>query len=141
LILSYKALAPKVLREAGIVSAPLVIVVSLTGIASFAIPRFNFAFSIRILRFPLMFLAGLFGLYGMVIGTMWIATHLCSLRSFGVPYLGGYPEVKTGGLKDVLLRVPLWAMSKRSSLIAGGNRKRMSGGQRPKPPHPAGEGG
>ena len=67
--------------EAGIVSAPMVIVVSLTGIASFTIPRFNMAISIRLLRFPLMVLAGMFGMFGIVLGSIVILTHLCKLRS------------------------------------------------------------
>ena len=43
--------------QAGIVSAPMVIVVSITGIASFTIPRFNGAIAIRMLRFPILIAA------------------------------------------------------------------------------------
>ncbi|GAA3316746.1 hypothetical protein GCM10020331_013640 [Ectobacillus funiculus] len=40
--------------SAGIVSASVVIVVSGTGIASFAIPRYNLGLAYRLLRFPLL---------------------------------------------------------------------------------------
>jgi hypothetical protein len=43
--------------DAGIVSQPMVIVVALTGIASFTIPAFNMSMSTRLLRFPIMFLS------------------------------------------------------------------------------------
>ncbi len=62
--------------QAGIVSAPMVIVVSLTGIASFTIPRFSLAVTVRMLRFPIMLLASAFGLFGIVIGAIWIVVHL-----------------------------------------------------------------
>jgi spore germination protein len=99
--------------EAGIVSAPMVIVVSITGIASFTMPRYNMAISIRLLRFPLMFLAGMFGLFGIVLGTLIILTHLCKMRSFGVPYFWPLAPMNPQSLKDVFIRVPWWAMDQR----------------------------
>lgn len=73
--------------EAGIVSAPMVIIVSLTGIASFTIPRYGAAVPIRLLRFPILMLGGSLGLFGLVLALVWMVLHLCALRSFGVPYL------------------------------------------------------
>jgi hypothetical protein len=99
--------------EAGIVSASMVIVVSITGIASFTMPRYNMAISIRLLRFPLMALAGMFGLFGIVLGTLIILTHLCKMRSFGVPYFWPLAPMNPQSLKDVLIRVPWWAMDQR----------------------------
>ena len=49
---------------AGIVSAPVVIVVALTGIASFTIPRYSLGFAMRVLRFPLLLISGAFGMVG-----------------------------------------------------------------------------
>ncbi len=43
--------------RAGLASAPMVIIVSITGISSFAIPHYNAGIAIRMLRFPLMLLA------------------------------------------------------------------------------------
>jgi len=103
--------------EAGIVSAPMVIVVSITGIASFTIPRFNMSISIRLLRFPLMILAGLFGLFGIVLGLLVILTHLTKLRSFGIPYFWPVAPLAIKSLKDVFVRVPWWAMNKRPNQL------------------------
>ncbi|HZG87739.1 spore germination protein [Paenibacillus sp.] len=113
--------------QAGIVSAPVVIVVSLTGIASFTIPRFNLAISIRMLRFPLMLLGSIFGVYGIVLGTVWIVLHLCKLTSFGVPYLTGVTPFRSGDQKDILLRVPWWSMRRRPSFLSRRNRRRVGG--------------
>ncbi|MEC0184345.1 spore germination protein [Paenibacillus peoriae] len=110
--------------QAGIVSAPIVIVVSLTGIASFTIPRFNFAITIRLLRFPIMLMAGVFGLFGIIIATTLIATHLTKLTSFGVPYMSGYSPYNHNDQKDIVVRAPWWKMIKRPSWIGNDNDKR-----------------
>lgn len=99
--------------EAGIVSAPMVIIVSLTGIASFTIPRFNLAISIRMLRFPLMFLASIFGIFGIMLGTIILVLHLCNLQSFGIPYLSGISPFKRDEVKDIFVRAPWWTMTRR----------------------------
>lgn len=120
--------------QAGIVSAPMVIIVSLTGIASFTIPRYNMAISFRMLRFGLMFMAGAFGLFGIVIGTMWIGIHLCHLRSFGVPYMSGTAPFNKGALRDIFFRQPWWGMVRRPGSIGHRDRKRMKAGLKPEPP-------
>jgi len=120
--------------EAGIVSAPKVIVVSITGIASFTIPRYNAAITIRMLRFPLMFMAASFGLFGMLIGVLLILVHLCQLRSFGVPYLSGIAPYRPAEQKDILFRAPWWKMVSRPGTYAKGQHNRMKSGMRPSPP-------
>ena len=102
--------------SAGIVSAPMVIVVSITGIASFTIPRFPLAFALRMLRFPMILLAGTLGLLGIMLGIITIVIHLCTLRSFGVPYLSPMAPMKTQDLKDVLIRAPWWRLKTRPHL-------------------------
>jgi spore germination protein KA/spore germination protein len=112
--------------EAGIVSAPIVIVVSITGIASFTIPRFNGAIAIRMLRFPLMFAASIFGFYGIMLGVMVILGHMANLRSFGVPYLSPTSPMSAEDLKDVLVRAPWWSMERRPTYLHPQNQRRLS---------------
>ena len=92
--------------QAGIISAPTVIVVSTTGIAAFVIPRFNFANGIRLLRFPIIFLAGSLGLYGIALGFLGILLHVVNLKSFGVPYLTPVAPFSIRAIKDVWFRAP-----------------------------------
>ncbi|MCZ8512174.1 spore germination protein [Paenibacillus filicis] len=92
--------------QAGIVSAPMVIVVSTTGIASFTIPRYNMGTATRMIRFPMLILAGMYGLYGVALGTMILMIHLVNLRSFGVPYLSPVAPRTFRNLKDVFIRAP-----------------------------------
>jgi spore germination protein KA len=110
--------------SAGIVSPPMVIVVALTAIASFAIPAFNIAISIRMLRFPLMIISGVLGFYGIMLGLVAILIHVCSLRSFGVPYLTPIAPFNGSGIKDTIFRAPWWNMKNRPELISSENLQR-----------------
>jgi hypothetical protein len=110
--------------QAGLVSAPMVIIVAVTGIASFTIPRYNFAIGIRMLRFPIIILAGMFGIVGILFGVILVLLHLCSLRSLGVPYT--QPLAPAGsGIGDALVRRPWWAMTQRPSHNVKGNTWRQ----------------
>ncbi|QWU16130.1 spore germination protein KA [Paenibacillus sophorae] len=120
--------------SAGIVSAPMVIIVSITGIASFIIPSYSQAITIRLLRFPMMILAGTLGLYGVLLGVLFILIHMARLRSFGVPYLSPLAPMHASDLKDALVRVPWWGMVRRSTETSKNNPRRMKGSLRPRPP-------
>ncbi|NQX59964.1 spore germination protein [Paenibacillus qinlingensis] len=96
--------------QAGIVSAPMVIVTSLTGIAASIIPKANIADTLRLLRFPLMVLAGFLGLFGISIGMVLLGSHLCSLKSFKTPFMTPFAPLSIRQQKDVLARVPWWFM-------------------------------
>ncbi|GAA3330635.1 hypothetical protein GCM10020331_084000 [Ectobacillus funiculus] len=57
--------------QAGIVSATMVIVVSITGISSFIFPVFfSQGIAIRLLRFPMMICAATLGLYGILVAIL-----------------------------------------------------------------------
>ncbi|RIX51094.1 spore germination protein [Paenibacillus nanensis] len=119
--------------QAGIVSAPVVIIVATTGIASFAIPRYNFGTAYRLLRFPMLILSGLLGLYGIIGGIFVLIIHLVGLRSFGVPYMSPVVPQISQSLKDVFIRAPRWSMTDRPANFSGDNKKRILEGQQPNP--------
>jgi spore germination protein KA len=119
--------------EAGFVSSAMVIVVSITAIASFATPSFAIAISARLIRFLLMFLAALFGFYGIIMGILWMTIHLCSLRSFGVPYMSPLAPFIPSNFGDTIFRVPTWAFKERPRLMNQTNIIREGENQRPQP--------
>ncbi|MFC3040730.1 spore germination protein [Virgibacillus xinjiangensis] len=110
--------------EAGIVSAAMVIVVSLTAISSFVFPSHNLSVSIRLLRFAFMTAAAMFGLVGIILGLLLMVMHLASLRSFGVPYLTPMAPLIPGDQKDTVFRLPLWSLNTRPRLVSQKNIKR-----------------
>lgn len=118
---------------AGIASAPMVMVVAITGIASFMAPRFTVGITFRLLRFPMMLLAGFLGLLGLILGVIVVLNHLLNLRSFGVPYMTPLAPMKGRDMKDVLLRAPRWALNTRPHLSGEWNQYRQAPGQQPNP--------
>jgi spore germination protein KA len=120
--------------QAGLVSPSIVIVVAITGIASFAIPNYAASFSIRVLRFPLLIASGTLGLLGFATIFFALTIHVLSLRSFGLSYLAPVTPFIPSDQKDIIVRPPIWAMDKLPRLAKGkGNRQGEN--QMPMPPN------
>ncbi|MFP3126205.1 spore germination protein [Ectobacillus funiculus] len=119
--------------EAGIISAAMVIVVSMTAIASFVFPSYNMAISVRLLRFVFMLLSATYGLFGITVGLFLLVLHLASLRSFGVPYMSPFAPFIPSDQKDAMFRFPLWAMFSRPHLINQKNIIRQQQASEAKP--------
>ena len=108
--------------NAGIVSPTLIIVVAITGIASFAIPDFSFGFHIRIFRFWFVALGVTTGFLGIGIGLFIYVSMLCSLKSFGVPYTTPIaPSYNTNG--NGFFVTPVWKQEYRASFISPKKKK------------------
>jgi len=107
--------------EAGVVSPTTLLVVGIATISSFLIPIHEMSYTIRLLKFPMLILANLMGIFGIATGFIILMIHLLSLRSFGVPYLTFYKS----DLKDFLIRAPLWQMNRRPTAIPNSNNIRQ----------------
>ncbi len=117
--------------KASLVSPLMVIIIGLTAVASYAIPYYDLSIAVRLIRYPLMLLAGVLGFFGVSVGLYVIAIHLLSLRSFGVPYLSPFAPLRIRALlEDTFVRAPWWALKRRPQLMdveeprAGGKGKR-----------------
>ena len=93
--------------DAGLISAAIVIVVSITGITNFVVPVYSFGMTQRLLRFTFVLLAGFMGLFGIMCGALLLAAHLVSLHSFGVPYMTLAAPFQRSDWKDLLVRAPM----------------------------------
>lgn len=112
--------------RAGLVSPSMVIVVAATAISTFAIPSFNASITLRMLRFPLIILGGIMGLYGVIFGLLIILIHLAGLQSFGVPYLSPLVHGTSGDMLKTFARPP-WRMSwQRPHFLGLPGRRRQS---------------
>lgn len=97
--------------EAGIVSPMVVIVVALTGICSFAVPNIALTSAYRLVKYFIIILSCFLGMYGWFLGIIALLIHLCSLSSFGIPYLYPFTSARCiGELRDSFIRVPLKRM-------------------------------
>ncbi|HEY8425722.1 MAG TPA: spore germination protein [Limnochordales bacterium] len=103
--------------RANIVSPAMVIVVAMTGIASFTAPLFSIAMAARLLRFAFTIAGGVFGLLGLQAVGVLLVVHLCALRSFGVPYLSPMAPLRVRDWSHVVARPPWWATRTRPAFV------------------------
>jgi spore germination protein len=114
--------------QAGLVSPIMVIVVAVTAISSFALSSYSIGISFRFLRFFLIALSAAFGLFGVMLGLLIMLVHLCSLKSFGIPYLAPLVGNAYYEMGDSFIRVPLIAMHRRPKTLSGRNMIRIRPG-------------
>ncbi|MFC5603394.1 spore germination protein [Sporosarcina koreensis] len=110
--------------SAGLVSNLMVIVVALTAISSFVIPTLEMNMTIRILRFPFMIAAALFGFFGMAIGTIILIIHLLTLSSLKQPYFAPFIPLDTTRFMHVFFRVPYSKFHKQQKTFTFLNKKK-----------------
>jgi len=114
--------------EAKFVSAPIVIVVGMSGITSLITPTLGGA--TVIIKLALIVLSSILGLYGYVMGMSFLLLHLLELKSFGVPYMTNLTTFTTQDLKDTVIRAPRQYMKYRPKYLANKDPIRTSGGKR-----------
>lgn len=113
--------------EAGIVSPAVVIISALTGICSFVIPNVSIVSALRISKYLVIFLAAVFGLFGVWAALLLLLAHLASLTSYGIPYL--YPFCSSSvnddmDWEDSIFRLPLSKMKRRPIFANRAERQR-----------------
>ena len=101
--------------EAGFTSNILIIVVALSALGSFTAPSYLMGTAIRVIRFPILILAGLWGGIGITVGLAFLLLHLIRLTSVGRPYLLPAYPLKMSGLANTMLRLPRHLLSKNPS--------------------------
>ena len=114
--------------DAHLVSTIVVIVVALTAIATFSIPNELFTSAFRLMKFFLIIMCALWGLYGFFLGFLAMFIHLFYLENYGVPY--AHPMVEEKGrlytaFQDFMIRYPLKRMKYRPEFTKDGARVRQ----------------
>jgi spore germination protein len=110
---------------AGLITPVAVIVVSLTALASFAIPSYNFGSSLRFVRFLFIIVAAVMGLFGVSIGLCILIIHLCTLKSFGFHYMSPFSNFIEfrEDLKDTIVRPKIQNMVRKPQYLKSKREK------------------
>lgn len=102
--------------SARLVSAPLVIVTALTGIAGLINPQLK---SVSVFfRYGLLLAATVGGIYAVIFGICGITLWLCVTDSFGLPFSDYLFPDKRGAMRDTLMRLP-WTKLRQRTLTGG----------------------
>ncbi|WP_281890238.1 spore germination protein [Paenibacillus sp. YYML68] len=113
--------------DANIISPILVIVVAITGLASFTISDISFSFVIRITRFAILASAAILGFFGMSLLLTVLIAYMVSVKSFGVPFL--YPVAPySRSANDTILRPTVWKLWLRPFQVRMQMAAKRSGG-------------
>lgn len=88
--------------NAGLVGAPMVLVVALSGLCSFVVPAMYE--KTVILRFVYIIAGGVFGLYGLSLAAGAVIVKMCSLNTYGVPYMAPISPFTASASRDMFVR-------------------------------------
>lgn len=96
--------------EAGVASAPVLIVVALAAVCNFIVPPYMHPNILY--RFIMIIVSGTFGLFGFFAGVFIGFAVMASKSSFGVPYFYPFAPISVEGMKDFPIMTPIWEMTK-----------------------------
>ncbi|WP_255259635.1 spore germination protein [Lentibacillus sp. CBA3610] len=118
--------------EAGLTSKVLLILVALAALGSFTIPVYKMSNTIRLIRFPLIIVAGVYGIIGMAIAIAYIMVHLLRLTSLGRPFFAPVFPFRPQDFKDALIRLPFNTQNKRPFQVRPSDVKRPTANENDK---------
>lgn len=112
--------------EAKLISPAVLVVVAVAGIAGYTMPSQDLAGALRLWRFLLTVLAGLAGLFGVLMGTAFLVGHLAGLESFGAAYLTPFAANSGEQVEgETVLRQPLPRDKLRPGYLKTENRRKQ----------------
>lgn len=107
--------------EASIISAPMLIAVSLSAIAGLMVPRLSSA--VVYLRFINVIACAVFGLYGFFAVSALFTLSVFNINSFGVDYTASFAHPDAQNMKDIFIRAPWTKMLTRPAFNKNKIRK------------------
>ncbi len=117
--------------RAGLVGAPMVIVVALTSISAFVIP--SLYGSIAVLRFVFILLGGTLGLYGVMLGALLLLCSLVSLEVDTIPITAPITPFSLKAMRDVFIRSDWRRLSKNSFCVQNVVGSQIKDGEEERP--------
>lgn len=108
--------------SAGIISAPTLMIVALSGICLYTVPELSQTFSI--VRLLLLIIATSFGIYGILITCGLFLIYMISFESFNTPICAPYSPLVLKDLKDGIYKGFMPEMSSRPLSIKNANHHR-----------------
>ncbi|WP_082234784.1 spore germination protein [Halobacillus massiliensis] len=99
--------------DAGLTSNVLLIIVALAALASFTTPVYQIGNTIRLIRFPYLVGAQLWGLIGVSMVMAFYIGHLIKLKSLGRPFFAPIYPLRFRDLRDAFIRLPFSRQSER----------------------------
>lgn len=109
--------------NAGIISAPTLMIVALSGICLYTVPEMAQTFSL--LRMLFLFSAGAIGGYGLVVMCLATIIYVVSFESYGTPLTAPFSPLIKSDLKDSFIKGFFEEMRTRPKSLKSANKTRL----------------
>ncbi|MBD2846707.1 spore germination protein [Paenibacillus sp. IB182496] len=114
--------------QTGLMSRMMMIITAITVIGTY-LASYQLSYAVRVWKYPLIAAASIMGLYGIMLLSVGLLSHLCSLQSLGVPYMSPLAPLRLSDLfgREVIMSSTRDA-SLRTGIYAPQDRGRQPGG-------------
>lgn len=109
---------------AGIISTPTLMIMAVSAISLFAVPEL--VGTLSILRIVFIFLAGSLGIFGIMLGILFLGSYMVSLESYGAPFFAPYAPIVSQDLKDGIFKKEIMDLTERPKSFSQLNNKRIN---------------
>ncbi|MDL2280925.1 spore germination protein [Selenomonadales bacterium OttesenSCG-928-I06] len=109
---------------AKLVSQIIVVLIAITGLASFTIPEYRMATTLSLIRFAFLFFGYFAGFVGIGMGLFLFTMYLCYIKSFGISYMAPL-GAKTFLGSDLFIRNPVYNQELRPDFINAKDKRRQ----------------
>ena len=109
--------------NAGIISAPALMIIALSGICLYTVPELEQTFSV--LRLLFLIIGGSFGAFGLIIASAVLLTYLVSFENYKTPLLAPFSPLIAKDLKDGIYKGFLIEQSIRPLSLKNANKRRL----------------
>lgn len=86
--------------SAGLISPPTVMIVALSSMTTFTVA--DLSNQISLLRLAMILMGALFGIFGIMLGVVWLISYMASLDSYGAPFLAPLTPFVKADMKDFM---------------------------------------
>ena len=108
---------------AGIISAPTLMIIALSGICLYTVPELEQTFSI--LRILFLIIAGSAGIYGMLISVALLLTYIITFENYKTPIFAPFSPLINEDLKDTFYKGFIEEHRNRPKSLKNVNRQRI----------------
>ena len=109
--------------NAGIISAPALMIIALSGICLYTVPDLLQTFSL--LRIVFLMIAGSLGGYGLILALVALIIYMVSFETFDTPLMAPFAPLITKDLKDSFYKETMVFLDKRPKVIGSKNKVRL----------------
>ncbi|QNK59844.1 spore germination protein [Paenibacillus sp. PAMC21692] len=99
--------------RAGMTSPTMLVVAAVAAVSTFTLVNQSLAGSVSVIRFYVLILSSIFGMYGYFVSMFSVLLYMCSLESFGQPYMAPLAPIRFKEVAAAIINKP-WTSYKKA---------------------------